>query len=41
MKKDNAKQAKELNKKDYPKTFQLLKDLEELLSESNEEYPQW
>jgi len=40
MKKDNAKQAKELDKKDYPRTFQLLKDLEELLNDK-EEYPQW
>lgn len=41
MKKSKIKQTKELKKEDYPKTFQLLKDLEELLSESNEEYPKW
>jgi hypothetical protein len=40
MKKSNAKQAKELDEKDYPRTFQLLKDLEELLNDK-EEYTQW
>ena len=39
MKKSNRQS--ELYKKDYPKTFQLLKDLEELMNESNEEYPKW
>ena len=40
MKKSKIKQVKELNQKDYPKTFQLLKDLEDLLNDK-EEYPQW
>lgn len=40
MKKGKEKTNKELKKEDYPKTFQLLKDLEELL-EDREEYPQW
>jgi len=41
MKKEKSKQTKELNQKDYPKTFQLLKDLEDLLKDPDTEYPQW
>jgi hypothetical protein len=41
MKKNKEPKSKGLKKEDYPKTFNLLKDLEELLNESNEEYPQW
>ena len=41
MKTNKEKQPKELKKEDYPKTFILLTELEELLSESNEEYPRW
>ena len=40
MKKPKAKQVKELKKENYPKTFQLLKDLEELLND-REEYEKW
>ena len=36
-----AKKKPEIKKEDYPKTFNLLKELEELLNDSNEEYPKW
>lgn len=39
MKKTKRKKP-ELKKEDYPKTFQLLKDLEELLKDP-EEYDKW
>jgi hypothetical protein len=35
------KQSREVIKEDYPKTFQLLKDLEDLLKDPDSEYPQW
>jgi hypothetical protein len=35
-----TKRQTEIKKEDYPKTFQLLKDLEELVNDK-EEYPQW
>jgi hypothetical protein len=38
--KKKIKQTKELNQEDYPKTFQLLKELAELLSDE-EDYSQW
>jgi len=40
MKKFKAKQTKELQKEDYPRTFVLLKELEDLLNDK-EEYTQW
>jgi hypothetical protein len=36
MKKNKEKQPRELRKEDYPKTFQLLKDLEDLLNDKED-----
>lgn len=36
MKKNRKKLPKEFNKEDYPKTFILLKELEELLNDREE-----
>jgi hypothetical protein len=41
MKKVKEKKNKEIRKEDYPKTFILLKELEELLQDPDEEYPKW
>jgi hypothetical protein len=36
MKKSKAKQTREVTKEDYPRTFNLLKDLEELLNDKED-----
>jgi hypothetical protein len=36
MKKVKAQKSKELNQEAYPKTYELLKDLEELINDKEE-----